>query len=63
MKSRIPILWLALLTIYQSYVSTDALQKLKSVEANQEETVRYMAKTVKILKRIKHAPDSVLSQI
>jgi hypothetical protein len=53
MKTRIPMLWLALLTIYQSYVTTDALSTLKTVEANQEFTLKYMEKSTTILKRFK----------
>lgn len=53
MKTRLPMIWLALLTIYQSYVTTDALSVLKSVEANQEYTLKYMEKSAVILKRIK----------
>jgi predicted transposase YbfD/YdcC len=53
MKSRIPMLWLAVLTIYQSYVTTDALSTLKSVEANQEYTLKYMEKSASILKKFK----------
>lgn len=47
------MLWLAVLTIYQSYVTTDALNRLKSVETNQEYTLKYMEKSTSILKRIK----------
>jgi hypothetical protein len=53
MKARIPMLWLAVLTVYQSYVTTDALSTLKSVEANQEYTLKYMEKSASILKRFK----------
>lgn len=53
MKTRLPMIWLALLTIYQSYVTTDAMSRLKSVEANQECTLLYMQKSTSILKRIK----------
>jgi len=47
------MIWLAILTIYQSYVTTDALSVLKSVEANQEHTLKYMQKSASILKRFK----------
>lgn len=53
MKSRIPMLWLAFLTIYQCYATTDALSTLKTVAANQEYTLHYMAKAAKILKKIR----------
>lgn len=53
MKSRIPMIWLALLTIYQSYVTTDAMSTLKSVEANQQYTLKYMEKSASILKKFK----------
>jgi hypothetical protein len=55
MRSRIPMIWLAVLTIYQSYVSTDALSTLKTVAANQEFTLKYMAKTAKLIKKIRQA--------
>jgi predicted transposase YbfD/YdcC len=51
------MIWLALLTVYQSYVTTDALSVLKSVEANQEHTLKYMQKSASILKRIRKAAD------
>jgi hypothetical protein len=53
MKSRIPMLWLAVLTVWQSYVCTDALSTLKTVESNQDYTLRYMAKSAEILKKFK----------
>jgi hypothetical protein len=60
MKSRIPMIWLAVLTIYQSYVSTDALSTLKTVSANQEYTLAYMAKAAKLLKKIRKIEDQTL---
>lgn len=53
MRSRIPMIWLAVLTIYQSYVTTDALKTLKSVDTNQQYTLQYMAKAAKILKKLR----------
>ncbi len=47
------MIWLAILTIYQSYVTTDALSVLRSVESNQEHTLTYMQKSASILKRFK----------
>jgi hypothetical protein len=53
MKGRIPMLWLSILTVYMAYVTTDARSALKSVEANQEYTLKYMEKSASILKRFK----------
>lgn len=63
MKGRIPMIWLALLTIYQSYITTDARTTLKDVEASQEVTLKYMEKTAAILKKFKklHVPAEVVS--
>ena len=47
------MIWLALLTVYQSYVATDALRTLKDVSASQEVTLNYISKSVKVLKKIR----------
>lgn len=53
LQKRLPMIWLSLLTIYQSYVTTDALSVLRNVETSQEYTLKYMEKSVGILKRFK----------
>lgn len=53
LHKRLPMIWLSLLTIYQSYVTTDALSVLRQVESSQEYTLKYMEKSCSILKRFK----------
>lgn len=55
MAKRVQILWLASLTIYVSYVSSDVYRVLKNVETGQYYTVKYMEKTVPILYKLKHS--------
>lgn len=53
MKTRIPIIWLALLTVFQSYTITDMSSTLREVKACQEESFAYMEKSARILHKIK----------
>ncbi len=55
MKQRLGMIWMALLTAYMAIITTDMYNTLRSVDSCQESTLRYMQKTAKILKRIKHA--------
>lgn len=55
MKNRIGIFWLAALTVYMAYTTTDTYSVLKTVESNQGYTLKYMQKSVEILKRIKNS--------
>lgn len=55
MKNRIGIFWLATLTVYMAYTTTDTYAVLKSVQSNQGYTLQYMEKSVSILQRIKRA--------
>lgn len=55
MKQRFGIIWLALLTVYLSFTTTDMYSTLRSVQNSQESTLYYMKKSAKILKRIKTA--------
>lgn len=55
MKNRIGIFWLATLTVYMAYTTTDTYAVLKSVQSNQGYTLKYMEKSVSILQRIKRA--------
>ncbi len=55
MKSRIGIFWLAALTVYMAYCTTDTYNVLKSVQSNQYFTLQYMEKSADILKRLKNA--------
>jgi len=61
LKTRLPMIWLSLLTVYQSYVTTDALSTLKGVESNQEYTLRFMEKSASILKKFKKVKISAVA--
>lgn len=55
MKNRLLLLWMAGLTVYVSYTSTDVYRVLKNVEAGQYYTMKYMEKSVPILSKLKHS--------
>lgn len=55
MKNRIGIFWMAAMTVYMAYTTTDTYAVLKSVQSNQGYTLKYMEKSVSILQRIKRA--------
>lgn len=52
MKSRIGIFWLAVLTVYMAYTTTDTYNVLKSVASNQQYTLLYMAKSTEVLAKL-----------
>jgi hypothetical protein len=54
MKNRIGIFWLAALTVYMAYTTTDTYTVLKNVQTNQYYTLTYMEKSANILKRLKN---------
>ncbi len=55
MKQRFAMIWLALLTVYMACITTDMYGTLRSVQSCQENTLTFMQKTAKILKRIKES--------
>ena len=55
MKNRIGIFWLAALTVYMAYTTTDTYTVLKSVQSSQSYTLQYMEKSAGILRRLKRA--------
>lgn len=55
MKTRIGIIWMAALTVYMAYTTTDTYNVLKSVQSSQYFTLQYMQKSTEVLKRLKHA--------
>lgn len=55
MKNRVLILWLAGLTVYVSFTTTDTYRVLKNVETGQYWTMKYMEKSCDILSKLKHS--------
>lgn len=55
MKTRIGIFWMAALTVYMAYTTTDTYNVLKSVQSSQYCTLQYMQKSADILHRLKGA--------
>lgn len=55
MKNRLLLLWMAGLTVYVSYTSSDVYRVLKNVETGQYYTMKYMEKSVPILSKLKHS--------
>lgn len=62
MKARLPMIWLAILTIVQSFVITDMSSTLKSVEDNQASTLKYMKKSATILHKIKKGKLNIIDE-
>ena len=55
MNNRITMLWLAGLTAYVSFTTTDTYRVLKNVENGQFCTLKYMEKSANILYKLKHS--------
>jgi hypothetical protein len=55
MKNRIGILWLAALTVYISYTTTDTYNVLRDVASNQHSTLLYMEKSAEVLRQLKQS--------
>lgn len=55
MKNRVLILWLAGLTVYVSFTTSDTYRVLKNVENGQYWTMKYMEKSADILYKLKHS--------
>lgn len=55
MHNRITVIWLALLTVYLSYTTTDMYSTVKSVEDCQAHTLKYMERSTAILRKLKGA--------
>lgn len=55
MNNRVLILWLAGLTVYVSFTTTDTYRVLKNVESGQYWTMKYMEKSTDILYKLKHS--------
>lgn len=52
MKNRIGIIWLAILTVYMAYTTTDTYNVLKTVVNNQQHTLLYMEKSTEVLTKM-----------
>lgn len=56
MKNRLLVIWLAGLTVYNTYTANDTYRVLKNLESGQYCTMKYMEKSTGILVKLKKLP-------
>lgn len=52
--NRLTMIWMSVMTVYMACTTTDTYSVLRSVQGNQESTLKYMQKSADILRRLKH---------